>query len=100
MKCKTMSAAVCGIVVGTLGLFSAHAAEGEKAAVKGGIEGKIVRVDADKGTVTIADVNQRERTFSITNETIIVGPRGGIVKRRLKDARFHNGLSITVVANG
>src|SRR5262249_46371092 len=42
----------------------------------------------------------RERTYNITDETVIVGPRGGSVHKRLKDPRFHSGLSIVVVATG
>jgi len=45
-------------------------------------------------------VDGRDRTFTITDDTTIVGPRGGLVRRRLKDPRFHPGLEITVVPDG
>ena len=77
-----------------------NCAEAKDPETKGGTTGKVVAVDATKGTVTIADANNRERTYSITEETVIVGPRGGVVHSRLKDHRFHSGLPITVVANG
>jgi hypothetical protein len=69
------------------------------APIKGGIEGKVKKVDPDKMTVTVT-VEGKERTFTITEDTTIVGPRGGLVKRGLKDPRFHDGLEITVVASG
>jgi hypothetical protein len=81
---------------------AANAQEPKKSApapIKGGIEGKVKKVDPDKMTVTIT-VEGKERTFTITEDTTIVGPRGGLVKRGLKDPRFHDGLDITVVASG
>jgi hypothetical protein len=67
---------------------------------KGGVEGKVVKVDAAKGTVTITSEKGGEQTFNVTAATQIIGPRGGIVHRRLHDPRFHEGLPITVVGNG
>jgi hypothetical protein len=67
---------------------------------KGGVEGKVVKVDAAKGTVTITSDKGGEQTFNVTAATQIIGPRGGIVHRRLHDPRFHEGLPITVVGNG
>jgi hypothetical protein len=81
-------------------LVSARSAEAKDPETKDGTTGKVVTVDVTKGTVTIADSNNRERTYSITEETLIVGPRGGVVRSRLKDHRFHSGLPITVVADG
>jgi hypothetical protein len=91
---------LCGFVFSTSGFLLLTASTTRAADIPGGIEGKIVTVDVDKGAVTIALANGRERTFAITQETLIVGPRGGTVRRRLKDHRFHEGLSITVVAEG
>jgi hypothetical protein len=87
------------VAIIAFGWLAARAAD-SKSEIKGGIQGKIVKVDAEQGTVTIAPEGGRERTFSVNNETTIVGPRGGIVHHRLKDPRFHPGLSITVVASG
>jgi hypothetical protein len=89
--------ACCAAII-AFGLV-ARAAD-SKPEIKGGIQGKIAKVDAEKGTVTIAREDGRERTFGVNDETTIVGPRGGIVHHRLKDPRFHPGLSITVVASG
>src|SRR5262249_4876098 len=67
---------------------------------KGGIEGKVKKVDVEKGTLTITTSNGKERTFTIDDETTIVGPRGGVARRRLKDPRFHEGMDVTIVADG
>ncbi len=91
-------ALLCSVAIGLL--VSARSAEAKDPEIKDGTAGKVVTVDVSKGTVTIADSNNRERTYSITEETVIVGPRGGVVRGRLKDHRFHSGLPITVVASG
>jgi hypothetical protein len=36
----------------------------------------------------------------VSKETVMVGPRGGHIRRHLKDPRFHEGFPITVVARG
>jgi hypothetical protein len=97
---KPMICMFCTAAIGTIGFLSARTAEAKDPEVKDGIAGKVVKVDATNNTITIADQNDRERTYSVTEETTIVGPRGGVVRRRLKDPRFHSGLSITVVADG
>jgi hypothetical protein len=91
---------LCTAAIGTIGVFCARMAEAKDPEVKDGTAGKVVKVDVTNNTITIADQNDRERTYSVTEETIIVGPRGGVVHRRLKDRRFHSGLPITVVADG
>jgi hypothetical protein len=71
----------------------------EKPVIKGGIEGKIKKVDTESKTLTIVS-GGKERTFSITDDTELVGPRGGKVHRHLKDPRFREGFPVTVVADG
>jgi hypothetical protein len=95
-----LSISACCIAIVALGCVAARGADTTKTEIKGGIEGKIVKVDTEKGTVTISREDGRDRTFTVTEETEIVGPRGGIVHRRLRDPRFHPGLSVTIVANG
>jgi hypothetical protein len=75
------------------------AQEHEKPVIKGGIEGKIKKVDTESKTLTIVS-GGKEHTFSITDETEMVGPRGGKVHRHLKDPRFREGFPVTVVADG
>jgi hypothetical protein len=99
---RSVSALFLAALIGAAGLFSAEAQEpkkSDKPEIKGGIEGEVKKVDVDKETLTMT-VNGKERTFTITDDTTIVGPRGGLVRKRLKDRRFHEGLEVTVVADG
>ena len=99
---RALGALMLGAAIGAAGLFPAEAQEtkkADKAEIKGGIEGKVKKVDVDKDILTIT-VDGRDRTFTITDDTTIVGPRGGLVRRRLKDPRFHPGLEIIVVPEG
>jgi hypothetical protein len=68
--------------------------------IKGGIEGKVKKVDFENKKLTIVTDQGRERTFTITDETMMAGPRGGKVRRHLKDPRFHEGFPVTIVAEG
>ncbi len=91
-------AAICGF-----GLFSATAQEttkSEKAPIPGGIEGHVKSVDHEKETLSIIASTGKERTFKVTEDTTMIGPRGGKVRRRLNDKRFHEGMELTVVADG
>jgi hypothetical protein len=91
------------VAVSALGLPSVHAQDAKKAAkseIQGGIEGHIKSVDADKDTLTITTTDGKDRKFTVNDDTTMLGPRGGVVKSRLKDHRFHEGMSITVVASG
>jgi hypothetical protein len=67
--------------------------------IQGGIEGKVKSVDVAGKTLTII-TQGRERTFTITDDTVLLGPRGGKVRRHLKDPRFREGFPVTVVAQG
>ncbi len=64
------------------------------------IEGKIKSVDVEGNKLTITIAAGRDRTFTITDETMMVGPRGGKVKKHLKDPRFHPGFPVTIVPDG
>jgi hypothetical protein len=74
-------------------------ADDSNSQIPGGIEGKVKMVDVENGKLTIT-TQGRDRTFTITDETMMVGPRGGKVRRHLKDPRFHEGFPVTVVAQG
>jgi hypothetical protein len=91
----TLSALLCA---GTT-LSRADDSKGEKSQIPGGIEGKVKMVDVENGKLTIT-TQGRDRTFTITDDTMMVGPRGGKVRRHLKDSRFHEGFSVIVVAQG
>ena len=100
---RTLSLLLTGTTICALGLFSAGAQEAKKAErpqIPGGIEGHVKRVDTEKETLTIVTTAGAERTFNVTDDTTMLGPRGGKVRRRLHDPRFHDGMSLTVVASG
>jgi hypothetical protein len=92
-----LSIAVCAAAA--LSVAAQDAKKSQRQEIPGGIEAKVKQVDAEVGKLTVT-IDGRDRTFTITDDTTIVGPRGGVVRRRLKDPRFHAGLAITVVASG
>jgi hypothetical protein len=73
---------------------------GERHEIKGGIDGKVKEVNVEEKTLTIRTAKGTDRTFKVTRETIMVGPRGGKVRKHLKDPRFHDGFPVIVVADG
>jgi hypothetical protein len=97
----TRKAFFLGAAICATGLLAVRAQENraEKHDIKGGIEGKIVKVDVESKTLTIMTDQGRERAFTITDETIMLGPRGGKVRRHLKDPRFREGFPVTIVAD-
>jgi hypothetical protein len=103
---RAPSLLLTGITICVIGLLSAEAQEttkatkAEKPQIPGGIEGHVKRVDVEKATLTIVTTSGAERTFSVTDDTTMLGPRGGKVRRRLHDPRFHEGMELTVVASG
>jgi hypothetical protein len=68
--------------------------------IKGGIDGKVKKVDVEKKTLTIMTTQGKERTFQVTDDTMMMGPNGGKVRQHLKDPRFHEGFHVIVVAAG
>jgi len=96
---RTMRAMLLGVFVCWAAILSASA-DDKKTEIKGGIEGKVKKVDADAQKLTVTTEQGRERTFTVNDDTTMVGPRGGKVRKRLKDPRFHEGMSLTIVAEG
>jgi hypothetical protein len=80
-------------------LPTVRAAE-DKPQIPGGIEGKVKSVDVEKDAITIVTDKGTQRTFSVSKDTTMVGPRGGKVRRRLRDPRFQDGMPVTIVAEG
>ena len=78
----------------------AKKAEVEGVRIPGGIEGHAKKVDVEKETLTIVTTAGAERTFNVTDDTTMLGPRGGKVRRGLHDSRFQEGMELTVVASG
>jgi hypothetical protein len=62
---------------------------------------KVVKTDVDKSIITVVDMG-KNRDFSVTDETKIIGPKGFDSKERLKDERFAPGweLKLTIAADG
>lgn len=59
--------------------------------------GKVLKVDESKGTITIALKTGRSQTFSVDDKTKILGPRGGVSKKRLKDDRLAPGYEVKIL---
>jgi hypothetical protein len=99
---RALRVVVAGALVSSAGIMLSMAEEPkqQKNEIKGGIEGKVKSVDADKQTLTITAADGPQRTFTVTDDTIMLGPRGGKVRHRLKDHRFREGFAIIVVAQG
>jgi hypothetical protein len=100
---RTLSALFAGAAIGAVGLMSAAAQEpkrSERPEIPGGIEGQVKSVDPEKHTLSITTPGGRVRTFTITEDTTMLGPRGGKVRHRLRDPRFREAIEITVVADG
>jgi hypothetical protein len=97
LRVITWGTAICLAVV-----FFANAQEQktERHNIPGGIEGRIKAVDVNGNTLTITTDAGKARTFTVTDETTMMGPRGGKVRHRLKDPRFHEGFRVTIVAKG
>jgi hypothetical protein len=100
---RAPSLLLTGVTVCVIGLLNANAQEAKKSErpqIPGGIEGHVKKVDVEKETLTIVTTAGSERTFNVTEDTTMLGPRGGKVRRRLHDPRFHEGMELTVVASG
>jgi hypothetical protein len=100
---RTLIAFFAGATFCAVGLMSAVAQEtrkSERPEIPGGIEGQVKSVDPEKHMLSITTGGGRVRTFTITEDTTMLGPRGGKVRHRLKDHRFHEGMDVTIVANG
>jgi hypothetical protein len=100
---RKFSALFAGATFCAVGLMSTAAQESKRSGkpeIPGGIEGQVKSVDAEKNMLSITTSDGRVRTFSVTEDTTMLGPRGGKVRRRLKDHRFHEGMDVTVVADG
>jgi hypothetical protein len=96
MSKKAIGSLLCAMAIAA---FAALAAPAVGADVPNGTKGEIVKVDAAKSTLTV-HTQSGDKTYMIAPTTQIVGPRGGIVHKRLQDPRFHAGLHVTIVGAG
>src|SRR5438874_5066808 len=96
--CWTLRAMCLGITVCAIGLFTAEAQEKQARGATNLILGKVKSVDPDKGTLTITTAEGKTRTFTVTEATKMVGPRGGQATRRgAGHVRNHRGLACRIV---
>jgi hypothetical protein len=96
---RVLGAIVLGAGLCSAGLLSASA-DDQKTHIEGGIEGKVKSVDVQDKTLTIITAQGAQHTYTVTDETVMVGPRGGKVRRRLRDPRFQEGMSVRIVVAG
>jgi hypothetical protein len=100
---RTLSLLLTGTTLCAIGMLSANAQEAkkdERPKIPGGIEAHVKSVDTEKETVTVVTDSGAVRTYNVTEDTTMLGPRGGKVRRRLHDRRFHEGMPLTVVVRG
>ncbi len=93
---RAIGSVLCAMAIAA---FATLATPAVGADVPGGIKGEIVKVDATKSTLTV-HTQTGDKTYTIAPTTQIVGPRGGVVHKRLQDPRFHAGLHVTIVGSG
>src|SRR5262245_19025858 len=55
---------------------------------------RLVKVDVEKGALTVTDEAGKRRDFAVTDDTRAIGPRGGVSRDRLKDDRFTPGAEL------
>jgi hypothetical protein len=96
---RILSLLCLGVAVGVAGPKSARG-DDEKHSIPDGIEGTVKHVDVENNKLTIVTAQGRERTYTITENTMMAGPRGGKVRKHLKDPRFREGFPVTIVAQG
>jgi hypothetical protein len=92
-----------GTIVGLLVVVGLVAAQQGKD-TKGGKEVtcKVTKVDADKKVVSVTTEDGKKMQLKISDDTKIVGPRGGVSDQRLKDDRLVAGaeIKVTMSADG
>jgi hypothetical protein len=88
------------VALATSAMAAPLADKPEQPTIKDGIQGKIKSVNVAERKLTIVTNDGRERTFTVSADTIMLGPRGGKVRRHLHDPRFQEGMPLTIVADG
>jgi hypothetical protein len=80
-----------GVVIGLLlavGVLAAQTKDKDAKKDAKEIKAKVVKVDADKKMLTVTMDDGKRKDLMITDDTKILGPRGGVSKERLKDDRL------------
>jgi hypothetical protein len=63
------------------------------------VNGKVVKVDVKKMTVTV-QTDEGKKTYTINDETKFLGPKGGVSGAGIKDDRLVAGAEIKLVIAG
>jgi hypothetical protein len=96
LVCAVLGLALC--VSGTQAQDKDKPVKKDKKVAKTGVAGTVKSRDTTKGTLTITVTKtKKDRTFQVTKNTKIVGPRGGVSEDGLKDDRLARGKKVTVV---
>ncbi len=61
------------------------------------IKATVVKVDADKKTLTVKMADGKTQTLTIGDDTKFIGPRGGVSTNKLKDDRLTAGAEVGLV---
>ena len=62
-------------------------------------QAKVVKVDVTAKTLTVS-TDSGEKTYTISDDTMFLGPKGGVSDAKLKDDRLVPGAMITLVIAG
>jgi hypothetical protein len=63
------------------------------------VKGTVVKVDVSKMTLTVK-TDEGTKTYTISDETKFLGPRGGASDAGIKDDRLTKGAEVTLVIAG
>jgi hypothetical protein len=63
------------------------------------VKGKVVKVDTKKNSITVNTLDGK-KTYTISDDTKFLGPRGGVSDDGIKDDRLKVGAEITLVIAG
>jgi hypothetical protein len=96
MSKRAIGSLLCAMAIAAFAVLATPAVGAD---LPNGIKGEVVKVDTAKNTLTV-HTQSGDKTYAIAPTTQIVGPRGGIVHKRLQDPRFHAGLHVTIVGSG
>lgn len=61
------------------------------------VKATVVKVDADKKTLTVKMADGKTQTLTIGDDTKFLGPRGGVSTDKLKDDRLTPGAEVGLV---
>jgi hypothetical protein len=97
---RTFSLALLGLALVASGLQAAKDKDDKSGKTdQKGIIAKVKVVDPEKGTVILI-IKGKDVTYVVKKDTKIIGPRGGVSEKRLKDDRLAKGAEVIIVTDG